>query len=231
MILEAERHGCVREVMVIAAALSLQDPRERPADEQQARPTSSTPASADPGVGLPHLAQPVAATCSEQQRELSGSAVPPDVPARVPQLPAGPRVAGRRRPAAPGLPATLGIDAQQPAADAGRVHQALLAGLLSQIGLLSPTSGEPAQAAPTPAASPRGVPRRPRRPVRDLPRLGAVPGSSPAGPDGRRARRDLPAVGPAVTPRSSPSGPSRSAPHLVKRTYSEPHWDARGRAR
>src|SRR5690606_23563849 len=30
MILEAERLGCVREVVVIAAALSLQDPRERP---------------------------------------------------------------------------------------------------------------------------------------------------------------------------------------------------------
>src|SRR5688572_27951623 len=32
MILEAERLGCVREVIVIAAALSLQDPRERPAE-------------------------------------------------------------------------------------------------------------------------------------------------------------------------------------------------------
>ncbi|MDN5382038.1 ATP-dependent RNA helicase HrpA [Streptomyces sp. LB8] len=34
MILEADRNGCVREVMVIAAALSIQDPRERPADKQ-----------------------------------------------------------------------------------------------------------------------------------------------------------------------------------------------------
>ena len=34
MVLEAERHGCVREVLVIAAALSIQDPRERPADER-----------------------------------------------------------------------------------------------------------------------------------------------------------------------------------------------------
>ena len=34
MILEAERLGCVREVVVIAAALSLQDPRERPAEQQ-----------------------------------------------------------------------------------------------------------------------------------------------------------------------------------------------------
>ncbi|MGV9224356.1 ATP-dependent RNA helicase HrpA [Streptomyces albogriseolus] len=34
MVLEADRNGCVREVMVIAAALSIQDPRERPADKQ-----------------------------------------------------------------------------------------------------------------------------------------------------------------------------------------------------
>src|SRR3546814_10777142 len=35
MILEAEKHGCVGEVLVIAAALSIQDPRERPSDQQQ----------------------------------------------------------------------------------------------------------------------------------------------------------------------------------------------------
>src|SRR3954462_5539185 len=34
MILEAERLGCVGEVIVIAAALSLQDPRERPVEQQ-----------------------------------------------------------------------------------------------------------------------------------------------------------------------------------------------------
>ena len=34
MILEAERLGCVREILVIAAALSLQDPRERPLEQQ-----------------------------------------------------------------------------------------------------------------------------------------------------------------------------------------------------
>jgi ATP-dependent helicase HrpA len=36
MVLEAEQHGCVHEVMVIAAALSIQDPRERPAEKRQA---------------------------------------------------------------------------------------------------------------------------------------------------------------------------------------------------
>ena len=36
MVLEAQHHGCVREVMVIASALSIQDPRERPTDKRQA---------------------------------------------------------------------------------------------------------------------------------------------------------------------------------------------------
>nr|WP_157975284.1 ATP-dependent RNA helicase HrpA [Photorhabdus sp. CRCIA-P01] len=36
MVLEARHHGCVREVMVITSALSIQDPRERPLEKQQA---------------------------------------------------------------------------------------------------------------------------------------------------------------------------------------------------
>ncbi|HEY3239489.1 MAG TPA: ATP-dependent RNA helicase HrpA, partial [Acidimicrobiia bacterium] len=36
MVLEAATQGCVHEVMVITAALAIQDPRERPADKQQA---------------------------------------------------------------------------------------------------------------------------------------------------------------------------------------------------
>ena len=36
MVLEADRLGCADEVIVIAAALSIQDPRERPADKQRA---------------------------------------------------------------------------------------------------------------------------------------------------------------------------------------------------
>ena len=36
MVLEAQKHGCVREAMIITSALSIQDPRERPIDKQQA---------------------------------------------------------------------------------------------------------------------------------------------------------------------------------------------------
>jgi ATP-dependent helicase HrpA len=35
MIVEAGQRGCVREVMILAAALTIQDPRERPTDKQQ----------------------------------------------------------------------------------------------------------------------------------------------------------------------------------------------------
>jgi len=36
MVLEADRNGCLREVIVITAALSIQDPRERPTEHRQA---------------------------------------------------------------------------------------------------------------------------------------------------------------------------------------------------
>lgn len=36
MVIEARKHGAVREAMVIVSALSIQDPRERPLDKQQA---------------------------------------------------------------------------------------------------------------------------------------------------------------------------------------------------
>ncbi|WCE28319.1 ATP-dependent RNA helicase HrpA [Vibrio sp. SCSIO 43137] len=35
MVIEAPRFGCLKEIMVIASALSIQDPRERPSDKQQ----------------------------------------------------------------------------------------------------------------------------------------------------------------------------------------------------
>ncbi|NMS31917.1 ATP-dependent RNA helicase HrpA, partial [Vibrio parahaemolyticus] len=35
MVLEAPKYGALKEVMIIAAALSIQDPRERPSDKQQ----------------------------------------------------------------------------------------------------------------------------------------------------------------------------------------------------
>ena len=72
MILEADRNGCVREVLIIAAALSIQDPRERPADAQQAADDKHR-RFADPDsdfLAFLNLWDYLA----EQQRELSASA-------------------------------------------------------------------------------------------------------------------------------------------------------------
>ncbi len=72
MIIEAGRNDCAREVLVIAAALSIQDPRERPADAREAADERHA-RFAEPGsdfLSLLNLWDYV----REQQRELSGSA-------------------------------------------------------------------------------------------------------------------------------------------------------------
>ena len=170
--------------MVIAAALSIQDPRERPV-EHAAHADQLHARFADPDsdfvayLNLWQLPAGAAAGAVVQP-------VPPDVQGRVPQLPAGPRVAGHRRAAAAG-----GRVARPGARPARRTDPArgctrsLLAGLLSHIGLQGRREAR--------------VPRRPRRPVRDLPRLGAVQEAAALG-DGGRAGRDLPAVGPGHRP-------------------------------
>jgi ATP-dependent helicase HrpA len=72
MIIEADRLGCTREVLVIVAALSIQDPRERPVDkeaqaqQQHARFKSETSDFAGFHALWRHL--------KEQQKALSGSA-------------------------------------------------------------------------------------------------------------------------------------------------------------
>ena len=59
MVLEADRNGCVDEVLVIAAALSIQDPRERPPDKQQAADQLAPPVRRRP-LRLPGLLAAVA---------------------------------------------------------------------------------------------------------------------------------------------------------------------------
>ena len=134
MILEADRLGCLREVLVITAALSIQDPRERPV-EHRARADQLHARFRDPRSRLHELAEPVAAP--EGEAEGDGlQRVPADVPRGAPELPADPRVAGLRVPAAPGGQA--GGAAPRPvggAPDDDRIHEALLSGLLSHIGL------------------------------------------------------------------------------------------------
>ena len=123
--------GCCDEVIVIAAALSIQDPRERPPTRRR-RPTSAR-AVRRRRLGLPRLPQPVALPARAAARAV-GQPVPQAVQGRVPALPAGPRVAGPRRQlrqAARRAGMTLNRDPAEP----DEIHRALLAGLLSHIGL------------------------------------------------------------------------------------------------
>ena len=86
MMLAAEQNGCVREVAIIVAALSIQDPRERPADHRQGR--REAPPVRRPAVGLPGLPEPVAVPARTAEGTVL-QPVPPVVSGRVPELPAG----------------------------------------------------------------------------------------------------------------------------------------------
>ena len=87
MILEADRLGCLREVLVITAGLSIQDPRERPV-EQRARADQLHARFRDPRSDFlawlnlwRHLQDP--AEGDGLQR------LPAAVPPGAPELPAG----------------------------------------------------------------------------------------------------------------------------------------------
>ena len=190
MILEADRNGCVREVLIIAAALSIQDPRERPADAQQAADDKHR-RFADPDsdfVTYLNLWDYLA----ERQRELSSSAFRRLCRAeflnylRVREWQ---DLQGQLQT----LAGDLGVAVSSSSAERTGLHVSLLAGLLSQIG-------HEERAAPGGRLGAQGaqaagrVPGRAQRPVRDLPRV--RPDQEGAGLDrGGRAGGDVPAVG------------------------------------
>ena len=212
MVLEAERHGCVREVMVIAASLSIQDPRERPQAAVQAANEAHARFRVDGSDFLSTVA--LWDYLRAQQRVLSNSQFRKlckseylnylrvrewqDLFSQLRQ------VAG-----------TLGI---HPGTDAGHpdhIHQSLLAGLLANIGFRDGESREYKGA--------RGS------------RFVIAPGSVVA----KKSPRWLIAAELVETNRLwgrvagtiQPEWAERLAPALVKRSYGEASWDARsGRA-
>ena len=192
MILEAERPGCVREVIVIAAALSLQDPRERPAEQQAQADQQHARFKAEGSDFLTWLN--LWRYLKEQQQELSSSAFRRMCKReflnylRVREWQ---DFESQLRQVCKEMDIKVG-PARRRCRTRDGIHQALLAGLLSHIGLLEERDRRTRL---EPAADAR-VPRRPRRAVRDLPGQRAAP-EEPAVPDGRRARRDLAALGPA----------------------------------
>jgi ATP-dependent helicase HrpA len=203
MVVEAGRLGCVKEVLVIVAALSIQDPRERPQDKQQlaaelhgrfADPTSDL-------LAWLHLWQYL----QEQQKSLSSSAFRrlcsrellhylrirewQDLHSQLK------RVARQLHLA----------DSSNP--DPAVVTQALLAGLLSHIGLKQDREYVGARGARFAIAPGSGL-------FKKQPQLVVAA-------DLVETTR-LWARGVA---RIEPEWAERAGSHLVKRTFSEPHWE------
>ncbi len=213
MVLEAERLGCVREVIVIAAALSLQDPRERPsefqaqADQQHAR----FKAEASDFLTWLNLWRYV----KEQQRELSSSAFRrmckreflnylrvrewQDFESQLRQVCKEMRI-------------DVGHPADLP--DADGIHQALLSGLLSHIGLLEERQKD--QRGQREYVGARGA------------RFAIFPGSGLKGKNPTYVMAGELVETSRLWARQNaaikPEWAERLGGDLVRRTYSEPHW-------
>ncbi|HYI62882.1 MAG TPA: ATP-dependent RNA helicase HrpA [Acidimicrobiales bacterium] len=212
MVLESERRGCVREVLVLAAALSLQDPRERPLDKQQAADELHR-RFAVPGSDLlalvklwDHLEERRAALTSNQFRRECKAEFLNHL--RVREWRDLQRQLAR---AAAGVGIVAGAEAAPP----DQVHRAVLAGLLSQIGMRDRDTREYRGA--------RGA------------RFQLAHGSA-------LARKPPPWVMAAELVETNrlwargaatirPEWAEDLAGHLVKRSYGDPRWDERsGRA-
>jgi len=208
MILEADRNGCLDEVLVIAAALAIQDPRERPAEHQQAADCLHR-RFADPTSDFLALLN-LWRYLGEQQRELSSSRFRKlchreflhHLRVREWQ-----DLHGQLRQAARGA----GMDRSSTPDDHQRIHTSLLAGLLSHIGLQTGDKNDyqgarGAQFAVFPGSALF------RKPPRWVMAAELVETSRLWG---------------RIAARIEPDWAERLAPHLVKRSYSEPHWSAK----
>jgi ATP-dependent helicase HrpA len=207
MLLEAGRRGCAREVLVIVAALSIQDPRERPSDRQEAADTQHR-RFADPGSDFlswlnlwRYLHERQAELSSNQFRKLCRAEFLNYLRVREWQ-----DLHGQLRAVARDLGIKLNRAEAEP--DADRIHTALLAGLLSHIGLKQGDTREYLGA--------RGA------------RFAIFPGSALA----RKPPQWVMAGELVETSRLwarevawiQPQWAEELAAHLVKRTYAEPHW-------
>ena len=221
MVLEADKNGCTPEVLVIAAALSIQDPRERPVDKQQAADEKHKRFADQDSDFVAYLT--LWNYLREQQRELSSSGFRRLCKAeflhylRVREWQ---DLHGQLRQIVRGLGITVDRSAD-PGTAGQRIHVSLLAGLLSHIGLREEPKGN----------QPKGG----RRPMTEF--LGArnakfaiFPGSALA----KRPPRWVVAAELVETSRLwgriaakiEPEWVEPLAGHLAIRTYSEPHWDA-----
>ncbi|WP_130799426.1 ATP-dependent RNA helicase HrpA [Streptomyces otsuchiensis] len=211
MVLEADRNGCAREVMVIAAALSIQDPRERPAEKQQQadekhRRFREGPAEESDFLALLQLWEYV----REKQRELSSSAFRRMCRSEFLnylRIREWQDIYSQLRSVARSL--DIRLSDEDTAAEPDRIHQSLLAGLLSQLGLKDTDKHEYLGA--------RGA------------KFAVFPGSALF----KKAPRwvmsaelvETSRLWARVNARIDPEWIEPLAAHLVKHTYSEPHWE------
>jgi ATP-dependent helicase HrpA len=227
MIIESGKQGCAREVLVIAAALSIQDPRERPSDNQQAADTAHRRFAQPESDFLAFVA--LWDYLAERQRELSGSAF-----RRLCRAEFLNYLRVREWQDLHGqlasLTRDLGINTKTSSSERVRVHTALLAGLLSQVGMkmvlapAKPGAGRPA----APGGAERG-----RRPLPEY--LGARGTKFAVFPGSGLARKPPDWIIAAELVETSrlwartvaaiePEWVEPVAAHLVKRSYSEPRW-------
>jgi ATP-dependent helicase HrpA len=210
MIVEAGRRGCVREVMILAAALTIQDPRERPTDKQQlaAEKHARFRDENSDFTGFLNLWNYI----QEKQQELSSTQFRrlcrtefinylrvrewQDLFAQLRQL---------------ARPLGISLDNQRLADPVGNhesIHISLLSGLLSHIGILDERKREYIGA--------RGT------------RFAVFPGSAlfKKNPTFVMAAElvETSRLWARVAAKFDPLWVELVAPDLVKRSYSEPHW-------
>ncbi|MFF9555341.1 ATP-dependent RNA helicase HrpA [Streptomyces albus] len=207
MVLEADKNGCAHEVMVIAAALSIQDPRERPADKQQQADQQHARFKEESSdfMALLNLWRYV----REQQRELSSSAFRRMCKAEFLnylRIREWQDIYGQLRQVARTMKIRL-EESREAAPDA--IHQSLLAGLLSHIGLKEADKNEYLGA--------RGA------------KFAVFPGSALFKKPPRWVMSaelvETSRLWARVNAKIEPEWVEPLAQHLVKRTYSEPHWE------
>ncbi|MGY1669620.1 ATP-dependent RNA helicase HrpA [Geodermatophilus sp. SYSU D00710] len=221
MVVEADRRGVLEEVLVIAAGLTIQDPRERPAEHQQAADQAHARFADEHSDFLTLLN--LWRHLTEQQDALSGSQFRRTVKREFLhylRIREWQDLHGQLRSTARRLGMTVGDLAAEP--DERGVHTALLAGLLSQVGLqLEDTRRKD------------GDRRRGGREY--LGARGARFVIAPGTPLARKPPRWVVAAELVETSRLfartvarvDPDDVERLAAHLVKREHSEPRWDAK----
>lgn len=236
MLLEAERLGCVLDVLVIVAALSLQDPRERPGADQPAEQARADQAHARfKAEGSDFLTWlNLWRYLKQQQRELSGSAFRRMCKReylhylRVREWQ---EFQSQLRQVAKEM--GLRIEKGEGEPDADGIHQALLSGLLSHVGLL-----EEREKVSTGSTNKGRADRRRPGPREYLGARGAKFAIFPGSGLARKNPQFLMAFELVETGRLwarqnaaiEPEWAERLGAHLVKRTYSEPHWSQKRQA-